>query len=84
MLSIAGDLTFVVLFIINKYDLMPIRHTANSVYTIILLFVLLITVGVRVLLAFLYFTLRASYSPETVRYFSLMGYTFPPKQIPQE
>lgn len=81
LLSIAGDITFVVLWVMDKYEIMPLHHSTSAVYCIILLFVLLVTICVRAFVVFLWVTLRAAYSPTVVHYFSLMGHTLPPKQI---
>lgn len=77
--SVGCDLAFVVIFIMNKYEIMPIHHPNNSPYTIVLIIFLIITLFLRVLVIILYASLRTAYSPKIIYYFSLMGLTFPPK-----
>jgi hypothetical protein len=71
--SAVSDLAFVVIFIMNKYEIMPIRHSNNSAYTIVLLICLIITTALRVFVMILYMNLRAGYNPKVILYFPLMG-----------
>lgn len=81
LLTIVADISFCVIHIMNKYEIMPIKHSANNIYTFALLIFLIGSIGLRVFLFVLYVTMRASHSSKLIPYFTLMGLTLPPKNV---
>ena len=61
---------------------MPIKHSSNYLYALFLLIFLIASIAIRVLMTILYATLRTSYNPKIIPYFTIFNLTFPPKTVP--
>lgn len=74
--SVIGDLAFIVLTFMAKYDMMPFHHTRNQIYLVFLFFLIIGTVAVRVIILSFYFALRNAYSSTPIQYFTFFGHKF--------
>lgn len=76
LVSVAGDITFVVLKLIDRELLMPFSHTSNSVYTLILFAILIITIILRIALIILFVPFRNAYQNSYNDSFNFLGSEF--------
>lgn len=74
--SVVGDLAFIALTFMGKYDIMPFHHTRNQIYLVFLFFLIIATVAVRVIILSFYFALRNAYSSTPIKYFTFLGHKF--------
>lgn len=81
LLTVVADTAFCIIHFLNKYEIMPIKHTDNNIYAFVLLIFLIGSIGLRVFLSVLFATMRASHSSKSIPYFTLMELTFPPKLV---
>lgn len=81
LLTVVADIAFCIIHFLNKYEIMPIKHSANNIYVFVLFIFLIGSIGLRVFLSVLFATMRASHNTKSIPYFSLMGLTFPPKLV---
>lgn len=86
LFGVLGDLTFTVLKIMNRYEIMPIQYSYNTAYNLILFILLIGTIFVRMAMIFFYFSFKnAYYKDNTIHYFSAFKNQFglQPVQCPQ-
>lgn len=71
--SVIGDLVFVVLTLMRKYDIMPYNHSQNDIYLVFLFFLFIASIVFRIIIMAFYFSLRNAYSSTPIQYFTFVG-----------
>lgn len=75
--SLLGDITFMVLTIIDKYEIMPIMHSQNRPYCIILFILLIGTIFARIFMIVFYVPFKnAYYKDKIINYFTFSKHDF--------